>query len=76
MLKERIKCKYFHPRDISGNKQTKNNKVERHESPTVHFPGGSDREESACSAGDPTWIPGLGRSPGEGNGYPCQYSCL
>ena len=40
------------------------------------FPGGSDGEESACNAGDPDLIPGLGRSPGEGNGYPFQYSCL
>ena len=31
---------------------------------------------SACSAGDPGSIPGLGRSPGEGNGNPLQYSCL
>ena len=34
------------------------------------FPGGSDSKESACTAGDPGWIPGLGRAPGEGNGYP------
>ena len=40
------------------------------------FPGGSDGEESACNAGDPDLIPGLGRSPGEGNGYQLQYSCL
>ena len=40
------------------------------------FPGGSDRKESACNAGDPGSIPGLGRSPGEGNGNPLQYSCL
>ena len=33
-------------------------------------------EKSACNAGDPGSIPGLGRSPGEGNGYPRQYSCL
>jgi len=32
------------------------------------FPGGSDGKESACNAGDPGSIPGLGRSPGEGNG--------
>ena len=41
-----------------------------------HFPGGSDGKESACHAGDPGSIPGLGRSPGEGNGNPLQYSCL
>ena len=39
-------------------------------------PGGSDGKESFCSVGDPGLIPGLGRSPGEGNGYPLQYSCL
>ena len=35
---------------------------------------GSDDKESACSAGDLDLIPGLGRSPGEGKGYPLQYS--
>ena len=34
------------------------------------FPGGSDGKESACNAGDPGSIPGSGRSPGEGKGYP------
>ena len=37
---------------------------------------GSDGKESAYSAGDPGSILDLGRSPGEGNGYPFQYSCL
>ena len=40
------------------------------------FPGGSDGEESFCSVWDPRLIPGLGRSPGKGNGNPLQYSCL
>ena len=40
------------------------------------FPGGSDGKVSACNVGDPGSIPGLGRSPGEGNGNPLQYSCL
>ena len=40
------------------------------------FPGGSDGKASARNAGDPGSIPGLGRSPGEGNGNPLQYSCL
>ena len=40
------------------------------------FPGGSDHKESACNAGVPGSIPGLERSPGGGNGYPFQYSCL
>ena len=39
----------------------------------IGFPGGSDSEESACSVGDLGSIPGLGRSPGEGNGNPLQY---
>ena len=37
------------------------------------FPGGSDGKASACNVGDPTSIPGLGRSPGEGNGNLLQY---
>jgi len=40
------------------------------------FPGGSDGEESVCNAGDLGLIPGSGRSPGEENGHPLQYSCL
>ena len=40
------------------------------------FPAGSDGKESACLVGDPGSIPGLGRSLGEGNGCPLQYSCL
>ena len=40
------------------------------------FPGGSEGKESTCNAGDLISIPGLGRSPGEANGYPLQYSCL
>ena len=40
------------------------------------FPGGADGKESACNAEDPGLIPGLGRSPGEGNDNPLQYTCL
>ena len=40
------------------------------------FPGGSDGKESTCNAGDQGSIPESGRSPGEGNGYPLQYSFL
>ena len=40
------------------------------------IPGSSDGKESACNIGDLGWICGLGRPPGEGNGYPLQYSCL
>ena len=40
------------------------------------FPRGSEVKASACNAGDLGLIPGSGRSPGEGNGNPLQYSCL
>ena len=40
------------------------------------FPGGSEVKASAWNAGDPGSVLGLGRSPGEGNGNPLQYSCL
>ena len=40
------------------------------------FPGSSAGKESACNAGGLGSVPGLGRSPGEGKGYPLQYSCL
>ena len=43
---------------------------------TWKFPGGLDSKESACSAGGLGSIPGSGRFPGEGHGYPLQYSCL
>ena len=42
----------------------------------VGFPGVSESKESACNAGDLGLISELGRSPGEGNGNPLQYSCL
>ena len=42
----------------------------------LHPFGGSDSKESACNVGDLASIPGLGRSPGEGNSYPLHYSCL
>ena len=50
--------------------------LETTEGLTLHsgFPGRSDGTESACNSGDPGSIPGLGRSAGEGVGYPLQYS--
>ena len=44
--------------------------------PLVGFPGGLEVKASACNAGDLGSILGLGRSPGEGNGNPLQFSCL
>ena len=43
---------------------------------TLGFPGGSAGKEFVCNVGDLGLIPGLGRSPGEGNSYPLQYSGL
>ena len=40
------------------------------------LPGCSEGKESACNAGDPDLIPGLGKAPGKGNGNPLQFSCL
>ena len=40
---------------------------------TIHYPGGSDGKASACNAGDPGLIPGLGRSTVRGNGYSLQF---
>ena len=45
-------------------------------SKSIFIPGGSDDKESACNAGDPGSIPGLGRCPRKGNGYSLQDSCL
>ena len=42
----------------------------------IDFPDGSEGKKFACNAGHPGWIPGLGRSLGEGNGNQLQYSCL
>ena len=42
----------------------------------LDFPDGSDSKASAYNVGDPVSIPGWGRSPGEGNSNPLQYSCL
>ena len=43
---------------------------------SVGFPSGSNGKETVSNVGDPGSIPGSGRSPGEGNGKPLQYSCL
>ena len=53
-----------------------NNPVQALPTTWLNFPGGSDGKAFAYNAGDPGSIPGSGRSPGEGNGSPLQYSCL
>ena len=52
------------------------NRIEKNISIHLGFPGGSAGKESTCNAGDLGLIPGWGRSPGEENGYPLQYSGL
>ena len=54
----------------------KANKNEVHTEKKKKSKDGSDSKESVCNAGDPSLIPGSGRFPGEGNGYPLQCSCL
>ena len=54
----------------------RNSGVEKYNIHQRGFPGGSDSKEPACNVGDPGLIPGSGRSPGEGKGYPLQYSGL
>ena len=59
--------KIFH---VNGNLKNRSGYVD------IVFPRSSVGKESACNAGDSGLIPGSGRSPGEGNGNPLQYSCL
>ena len=59
-----------------GNTKTSGEYREGRKEKQTGFPGGSDDKASAYNAGDPGSIPGSGRSPGEGNGTPLQYSCL
>ena len=69
-------CNAGHPSSILGFRKIP---WRRHRLPTpvfLGFSGGSAGKESTCSVGDLGWIPGLGRSPGEGKGYPLQYSGL
>ena len=61
---------------ITQRRQLFNHSLYIKEGPLVIFLGGSDCKASACNEEDPGSIPGLGRSPGEGNGNPFQYSCL
>ena len=63
VYKTATKCKEIKRKNIAQKSQTQ-------------LPCGSDGKESACNVGDLVSIPGLGRSPGEGKGYPFQYSCL
>ena len=50
--------------------------IKKKKNQNMGFLGGSAGKESTCNMGDLDWIPGLGRSPGDGKGYPLQYSGL
>ena len=63
-------------RNLAGYSPWGHKDSDRTEQLTLSFLGSSDSKESAWNVGDPSLIPGLGRSPGERNGYPLQYSCL
>ena len=62
--------------DKKGKSQTGSLFTGSYRSTYMDFPGGSDHKASVYDAGDPGSIPGLGRSPGEGNGNPLQDYCL
>ena len=65
------------PRESWSQQFVRKLKLHNHQAlQTMGFPCSSVGKESACSTGDPGSIPGLGRSPREGNGNPLQYSCL
>ena len=75
----------FPPQILNQLRKKRNTGIKRHCLETEYlggtvaelgFPGGSEVTASAWNAGDPGSIPELGRSPGEGNGNPLQYSCL
>ena len=66
---------FWNGQRLSGDQATKRPGMCKYSLSDV-FPGGSDSKASACNAGDPGLIPGSGRSPGEGNDTPLQYSCL
>ena len=62
--------------DTEAQAQWSSRALEQFFTTSGQFPGGSASKESVCNSGDPRSIPGCGRSPGEGNGNPLQYSCL
>ena len=62
------------PTSVGSSKKQESSK--KTSTSALDFPGGSDSKVSAYNAGDPGSIPGLGRSPGEGNDNPLQYSFL
>ena len=76
MLKEHLQAGSIREgKDLTENKPKELGKRE-HRYQLLGFPGGLDSKESACNVGDLGSIPGLGRSLGEGKGYPLQYSDL
>ena len=68
--------KHRNSMDLTKAEDNKERWQKIHRRAILSFPCGSARKESACNAGDLGSNPGLGRSPGEGKGYPLQYSGL
>ena len=62
-------------KSIPGRRNSINPEAVLHEELRM-FPNVSEGKQSACNVGDPGLLPGSGRSPGKGNGYSLQYSCL
>ena len=75
MAKDRIVCSYFKKQEEYTQTFT-NIHTNTHTHTHTGFPCDLSGKESDCNAGDLGLIPGLGRSPGEGKGYPLQYSGL
>ena len=79
--KQHVLNHYINAQNSQKSLSTKRHSQEKHEFSLEHshkqgFPDSSVGRESACNAGNPGSIPGSGRSPGEGNGYPLQCSGL
>ena len=73
---QRNTCRWFHGVMVSTLDSESSDLSSNLNGTFMGFPGGSDGKVSACNVGDPGSISGSGRSPGEGNGNPLQYSCL
>ena len=71
-----LKSQFIFYLNSSKHKMVRCLDIKNHSTSFSGFPGSSDSKESTCNAGDLGLIPGSGRSPGEGNGYPFQYPDL
>ena len=78
LLKEKGVCFQIRDMEVQTLQRWSPGQLKLYSPPTfiLVFPGGSNGKEYACNAGDPSWISGLGRSPGKENSNPLQYSWL